>query len=55
MLTKVTRKLVWVPGVSQTQSDGKLVFTKVVVKEEEIQVHISDEEDGINVTVVDDL
>lgn len=54
MLTRVTRKLVWVAGVSQAQSDGKLIFAKVVAKEE-IQVRSSDEEDGINVTEADDL
>lgn len=41
------------PGVSQTQTDGKLMFTKVVVKE--VQVHSSDKEDAIHVTEVDDL
>lgn len=54
MLIKVTRKLVWMLGVSQTKSDRKLMFTKFVMKEE-VQVHSSDEEDGINVTEVDDL
>lgn len=51
-MTKVTRKSVWVPGISQTQSDGKIMFTKAVVKEV-VQVHSSDEEDGINDTEAD--
>lgn len=51
-MTKVTRKSVWVPGISQTQSDGKLMFTEAVVKEV-VQVHSSDEEDGINDTEAD--
>lgn len=32
MLIVATRKLVCVLGISQRQSDGKLAFTKVVVK-----------------------
>lgn len=53
MLTQATGKLVWVQGVSQTRSDGKLMF--IMWWKKEVQVHSLDEEDGIDVTEVDDL